>query len=177
MTFFKKKEEKGFTIGESLLLLIVISILISLFVPFFIRAKEKATQKSTMVDMQMWAEAIACYIADYSVAPPNPNGLINYKKALVKEVLPYAKAIRIVDWWGDPYLIWTGKGIEQYGIKTGNEKEFIIASLGKEGIKENWKYDSKNPQSGFFEVREFEDFEKDLVFWNNKFIRCPREKN
>jgi type II secretion system protein G len=174
MTFFNKKEKKGFTIGEMLLLLIVIGILISLVVPLFLFTKEKATQRSTMVDMQMWAEAIACYIADHSVAPTNPRGIMNYKKPIVKELSPYLKAIRILDWWGYPFQIWTGKGVHQYGITTKTEKEFIIASLGRKGVMDGWKYFPTNLSSGFFEIKKLKDFENDLILWNNKFIRCPR---
>jgi len=169
----KTKWINGFTVGELLLFFVLLSILIILLIPLYITAKERATQKSTMADMHMWEQAITNYIADHSVAPTNPRGIMNYKKPIIKEVSPYLKAIRIADWWGHPLWIWTGKGNSQYGITTINDKDFIITSLGKEGIKEGWKYDPKNPKSGFFEIKKLEDFEKDLIMWRNRFIRCP----
>lgn len=167
-------KKRGFTIGESLLLLIVSSLLIFISISFFIRAKEKASQKSTMADMKMWAEAIACYISDYSVAPTNPRGIMHYKKPIVKELSPYLKAVRIIDWWGNPFWIWIGKEIHQYGIITKSDREFIISSLGKKGIMDGWKYDPRNCDSGFFKIKNLKDFENDLVMWNAKFVRCPR---
>lgn len=171
VVLFKKK---GFTIAEFLLLMIVSGFLILISISFFIQAKEKATQKSTMADIKMWGEAIDCYISDYSVAPTNPRGTMNYKKPIVKELSPYLEAIRIVDWWGHPLWIWTGKDCRQYGISTESEHDFIISSLGREGDPDGWKYDPRNSDSGFFKIKNFEDFKNDLVMWNNKFIRCPR---
>jgi len=185
MYLFNKKENsireetkriKGFTVGELLLFLVLLGILIALLIPLFITARERATLKSTMADMRIWGEAITCYIADHSVAPINPRGVMHYKKPILKELSPYLNAIQVFDWWGHPFRIWIGKAIGQYGITTTNDKEFIIASFGKDGIIEGWKYDPKSPNSGFFNLKELEDFEKDLVMWNNKFIRCPKSK-
>lgn len=167
-------ETKGFTVGEFLVSIIIIAIIIALLIPLFTTARERATQKSTLLDMQKWAEAINSYITDYSIAPTNPQGRLNYKKAIIVELQPYLNAIHIVDWWGYPYGLWTGKGITQYGITTQYEKEFIIASLGRKGFVEGWRFDPKNPEQGLFQVDKLEDFENDLVIWNNIFIRCPK---
>ena len=165
---------KGFTVGEFLVSLIFIAIIIALLIPLFTTARERAAQKSTLLDMQKWAEAMSSYIADYSIAPTNPQGRLNYEKAILDELSPYSNIISIVDWWGYPYRIWTGKGITRYGITTEDEKEFIIASVGRKGYLENWRFDPKSPEQGFFFVNKIEDFEKDLVIWNNRFIRCPK---
>lgn len=167
-------EAPGFTIGEFLVSLIFLAIIIVLLIPLFTTARERATQKSTLLDMQKWAEAINSYIADYSVAPTNPQGRLNYKKEIIRELAPYLETIRNVDWWGYPYRIWTGKGLKRYGITTKDEKEFIIASVGRKGYMENWRFDPKNPEQGFFQVDKLEDYEKDLVLWNNRFIRSPK---
>jgi len=171
-----KREIKGFTLGELLISLVIISILSFLLISFYVRAKERAAQRSTMADMKMWSDAITSYISDHSVAPANPRGTMHFKKAIIKELSPYLKAIRISDWWENSLLIWTGKGIKQYGITTQDEKEFIIVSFGEDGFREGWKYDPTNPDAGFFDVKDFEDFRKDLVLWSNKFVRCPRQK-
>jgi len=167
-------ETKGFTISEFLVSLIFIAIIIALLIPLFTVARERATQKSTLLDMQKWAEAISSYIADHSIVPTNPYGRLNHKKEIIGELSPYLEIIRNVDWWGYPYRIWTGKGVTQYGITTEDEKEFIIASVGRKGYMEGWRYNPENPKQGFFVVNKLEDFEKDLVIWNNRFIRCPK---
>lgn len=168
------KQKKGFTLIELLLSLAFLIIIIALLIPLFTTARERATQKSTLLDMQKWAEAITCYITDYSIAPTNPHGQFDYKKAIIDEVSPYLTVIHTVDWWGYPYRIWTGKGFTRYGITSKDEKEFIIASFGRKGNMEGWRFDPKNPEQGFFHVNKHEDFETDLVIWNNNFIRCPK---
>jgi type II secretory pathway pseudopilin PulG len=168
------KQKRAFTLIEFLLSLVFLSIITALLVPLMTTARERATQKSTLLDMQKWAEAMSSYIADNSKAPTNPQGRLDYKKAILDELSPYLSPIGIVDWWGYPYRIWTGKGITRYGITTGNKKEFIIASFGRKGYMEGWRYDPKNPEQGLFFVNRLEDYEKDLVIWNNRFIRFPK---
>jgi prepilin-type N-terminal cleavage/methylation domain-containing protein len=168
------KQKRGFTLIEFLLSLVFLSIITALLVPLMTTARERATQKSTLLDMQKWAEAMGSYVADYSRAPTSPQGRLDYKKAILDELSPYLSPVSIVDWWGYPYRIWTGKGITRYGITTGNEKEFIIASFGRKGYMERWRYDPKNPEQGLFFVNSLEDYEKDLVIWNNRFIRFPK---
>lgn len=167
-------KKNGFTVWELILSLLILGILLALLIPLFLKAKEKATQKSTMADMIMWSEAIMCYISEHSIAPTNPRGKMHFKKKIIKEVSPYLKAVRIIDWWENRFLIWTGNGIRQYGIITHDEKEFIIASFGHDQWMEGWKYDPTDPEAGFFKVKDFKDFDKDLVLWNNRFIRCPK---
>ena len=172
----RTSRKKGFTVAELVLLAAVLAVLLAVFIPVYIRAKERATQKYTMADMHMWGEAITSYISDNSIAPTNPRDVLTYKKPIIKELSPYLKAIRIVDWWGHPFRIWTRKGVKQYGIITNSEKDFIIASFGRMGLQEGWRYDPENPEAGFFEIKDFEDFDSDLVMFNNRFIRSPRPK-
>jgi len=168
------KLKKGFTLIEFLLSLVFLSIITALLVPLITTARERATQKSTLLDMQKWAEAMSSYVADYSIAPTNPQGGLNYEKEILDELSPYLKTISIVDWWGYPYRIWTGKGITKYGITIEDEKEFIFASFGRKGYMEGWRYDPNNPEQGFFVLNKLEDYEKDLVIWSSTFIRSPK---
>ena len=169
-------KKNGFTVWELILSLVILGILLAVLIPLYLTAKERAAQKSTMADMQMWGEAMALYIEENSVAPTNPRGSLHYKKLIIKELTPYLEAIRIVDWWGHAFYVWTRKAENWYGIPTTTDKDFIISSCGKEGLQEGWKYEPENPESGYFEIKKYKDFEKDLVLWNNKFIRCPRSK-
>jgi len=169
-------KKNGFTVWELILSLVILGILLVVLIPLYLTAKERATQKSTMADMYMWGEAVALYIEDNSVAPTNPRGSLTYKKEIIKELTPYLKAIRIVDWWGHAFYVWTGNSDNWYGIPATTDKDFIIASRGKEGFLGGWKYEPENPESGYFEIKKYKDFEKDLVFWNKTFVRCPKSK-
>jgi type II secretory pathway pseudopilin PulG len=168
-------EPKGFTILELGLGLAAVGLLLTLWIPLYEKAKNTATLRATMAEMQMWARGISDYIEDFGLAPTNPNGKISYKKPIVREMLPYLERVRTTDWWGFSYRIWTGKGIDKCGIRTTGAQDFIILSVGKEGIPENWTFDPNEPQAGFYEIRNIEDFEKDLILWDGRFVRCPRE--
>ena len=55
-------------------------------------------------------------------------------------------------------------------------RDFIIISYGRDGKKENWKYDSKNLAAGLYEVKAEDDFDKDLVMRSGTWIRAPKLK-
>lgn len=164
----------GIPVRTLILYLVAAILLLFLLIPFYQKAKNTATLRSTLADMRMWEKAIKDYISDFGSAPTNPNGKINYKKPILRELMPYLKRIRISDWWGSSYWIWTGAGVEKYGIRTAGPEDFIIVSLGRKGIRDNWKFDPRRPQEGFFECRSPRDFEKDIVLWNGRIVRGPR---
>jgi len=173
MRSFQSPERRGFTILGLLCGLGAFGLLAVLFIPIYQNAKNAVTLRATMADMEMWTKAIQSYISDKGMAPANPNGWISFKKPIVRELLPYLERVQTTDWWGFSYWIWTGPGIDQYGIRTTGPAEFIIASLGKEGIREGWKFDADNPQAGYHKIRELDDFKKDIVLHNGKFLRRP----
>jgi hypothetical protein len=170
----KANGRDGISVGTSILFLATAILLLFLLLPLYEKAKNTATLRATLADMHMWEMAIKGYISDFGSAPANPNGKINYKKPILRELMPYLKRIRIYDWWGFGYWIWTGANVDKYGIRTTGPGDFIVVSLGKKGIRDNWKFDPQLPQDGLFECRSPEDFEKDIVLWNGRFVRGPR---
>ena len=168
-------QSRGFTVGHLILTIAFFFILVLAGIPFYKKAKERATQVSTMSDMRMWGRAFSSYFEDKGKAPTNPRGALNYKKPIIMELSPYLEAIRILDWWGFTFWIWTGAGNTAYGITTQKKKDFLLVSTGKAGLRENWKYDPQKPEAGFFKVSDIIDFDNDLIMWNNTFIRCPKK--
>jgi type II secretory pathway pseudopilin PulG len=173
MRSFQVPKRRGFTILGLLCGLGAFGLLVVLFIPLYQNAKNAVTLRATMADMEMWTKAIQSYISDKGIAPANPNGWISFKKPIVRELLPYLERVQTTDWWGFSYWIWTGPGIDQYGIRTTGPADFIIASPGKEGIREAWKFDADNPQAGYHKIRELDDFKKDIVLHNGQFLRRP----
>lgn len=170
---FRVSRLRGFTILGLLCGLGAFGLLAVGFIPLYQNAKNAVTLRATMADMQMWTKAIQAYVSDKGIAPPDPNGPISFKKPIVRELLPYLERVQTTDWWGFSYWIWTGPGIDQYGIRTTGPADFIIVSVGKEGIREAWKYDSAHPQAGYHGIRELDDFKKDIVLFNGEFLRRP----
>jgi len=165
---------RGFTLPGLALALASASLIVALFIPFYRNAKNTATLRATIADMEMWGRAIERYAIDHGAAPTNPNGRLTYKKPIVQELLPYLDPVRITDLWGFSYWIWTGPGIDKFGIKTTAPGDFLIVSTGKKDRPEGWRYDASRPQAGLFEILEPEDFEKDIVLWNSRIVRGPR---
>jgi hypothetical protein len=149
---------------------------VTLSIPVFDRAKSRATLRATLADMAMWQRALQAYIVDHGTAPTNPGGRIRYKKPILRDMLAYLPHIRSSDWWGSNYLIWTGPGNHEYGIRTTAKADVILVSTGKGGLRETWTFDPARPQAGLFEVREPSDYEKDIVFWNGLMVRGPNSR-
>jgi len=51
--------------------------------------------------------------------------------------------------------------------------DFVIISYGRDGKKEDFKFNPSNPEAGLFEIDSVDDFDKDLVMWNGSWIRAP----
>lgn len=167
---------RGLTVGALLLIAIGLGLLGAFLGPLHLKARDLAAQRRTMADIRVWAKALSAYIADHGAAPPNPNGEINFKKPLTRELVPYLVRVRTNDWFNNKYLIWTGPGQEEYGLSLASSADFLIVSKGKGGVRENWRYDPAHPEAGLFAGRGSADFEHDLVFWNGRPIRWPRDR-
>jgi hypothetical protein len=61
-------------------------------------------------------------------------------------------------------------------LNTTDSKDFIVASLGEDESQEDWIFDPAHQEAGFYPLAEDEDFAKDIVLWNNRFIRRPKLK-
>jgi len=122
--------------------------------------------------------AISDYLTDYGI-PPKQAGLYDRKGEFNKALSPfYIKVLPVEDNWGNGLSVYTGKacnGVYE-GIKGCTEKDYIVVSYGRDGKKEDWKYNPKNPEAGIYEFKSDKDFDKDLVIWSGKWIRAPRVK-
>ncbi len=50
----------------------------------------------------------------------------------------------------------------------------MVVSLGRDGKKEDFEFDIENPSAGFYELKDIDDFDKDLVMWNGAWLRAPK---
>ncbi|GAG16576.1 unnamed protein product, partial [marine sediment metagenome] len=51
---------------------------------------------------------------------------------------------------------------------------FIVVSYGRDGKKEDWKFDPENPEAGLIEMKTEDDFNIDIIMWKGYWIRAPR---
>ncbi len=139
---------------------------------------EKERQLKTMKDIELVNHALSDYVTDYGVAPQQAG---QYERAseFHKKLSPfYIRTLPFKDGWGNNFHVYTGKACNGIydGIKGCTDRDTIVISFGRDGRKENWKYNPKDPEAGIYELTSDKDFDKDFVMWNGKPIRAPRTK-
>jgi hypothetical protein len=139
---------------------------------------KKDRQLMSMKDMDNIHHAVANYKTDYGV-PLKQAGPYDSKGEFNKSLSPfYIKILPVKDGWGNNFHVYTGKACNGIydGIKGCTDKDIIVISFGRDGKKENWKYNPKRPEAGLYELKSDIDYDKDLVMWNDYWIRAPRVK-
>jgi len=139
---------------------------------------EKDRQLMSMKDMDNIHHAVADYKTDYGI-PPKQAGTYDRQGDFHKALSPfYIRTLPVKDGWENSFYVYTGKACNGIydGIKGCTDKDIIVISFGRDGKKENWKYNPKSPEAGLYELKSDKDHDKDLVMWNGKWIRAPRAK-
>jgi len=143
-----------------------------------LESAEKDRQLKTMKDISLVNHALSDYVTDYGIAPKQA-GTYDRQGEFHKALSPfYIRTLPVKDGWENNIHVYTGiacNGIYD-GIKGCTEKDYIVISFGRDGKKENWKYNPKDPEAGIYELKSDKDFDKDFVMWNGKPIRWPRTK-
>ena len=139
---------------------------------------EKDRQLKSMKDMDNINHALAYHKTDYGLLPKQA-GTYDRKGDFNKALSPfYLKILPVNDGWGNNFHVYTGKACNGIydGIKDCTDKDYMVISFGRDGKKESWKYNPKNPEAGIYEPASDKDFDKDLVMWNGNWIRAPKAK-
>ena len=137
--------------------------------------KEKEKQKSAMKDITTISTALADYLTDNGVIPQQ-NGIYSGGSDFYSSLSPfYVKVLPIKDPWGNNYRVYTGRACNgKYGISGAASDDFMVVSYGRDGEKELWEFNYKNPEGGFFTLENADDFDKNLMSWNGSWIRAPK---
>lgn len=131
--------------------------------------------KQAMKDIVHISIALADYCVDNNKAPEH-SGFLEIGDSFYKALVPfYIKNPPTADPWGNKYLVYCGAACDGvYGISNSLIDDFLVASYGKDGEKENWAYNDLNPESGFISLSQFNSC-CDIVMHNGNWIRIPRE--
>jgi len=163
-------------IVSALFVFIVIGgMMVALIIPNAITAIQKAKLKTTRVDITVISTAIERYIADNGTVPTQ-DGAYDISSNFYDALSPsYVENLPVNDQWGNNFLVYCGTACNgKYGITGSGLNDFIVVSLGRDGIMEDWEFDENDPESGLFSLAIMDDFKKDIVMWNGSWIRANR---
>jgi type II secretory pathway pseudopilin PulG len=158
-------------------IIIFLGILSALMIPNLLVAREKAKMKATMKDIAQISTALADYFTD-NAATPAQDGSLESGSVLFNALAPfYIKVIPSQDQWRHYYLVYCGEACNgQYGIQDAQLDDFLVVSLGKDGIEENWEFNPNDDASGLFMVSSMKDYDHDLVMYDGSWIRAPMNR-
>ena len=116
MCLLSTKDEKGFTLVELMVVIIILAVLTGIAVPSYLTLKSRSSEIATEINMRNIASALAIYDADnerYPLTDDYPDDMINrgYLSNIINE-----------DSWGNNY---------QYVSADGSS--YILESFGRDG--------------------------------------------
>ena len=139
-------------------------------------ATDQTKQLNSLRDVTFIDQAMMDYMTDQG-APPKQSGTYTKGSSFDEALSPfYIRDLPISDKWEGNYRVYSGiagNGVYE-GIDGCTEKDILIVSYGRDGKKENWKYNPKKPEAGLYEIKSDKDYDKDLVIWNGNWIRAPK---
>ena len=78
----------------------------------------------------------------------------------------------IKDQWGNNFIVYSQAAANgKYGVTGATNQDFIVVSLGADGISEADQDFVTTPGSGLYPKGEYN---ADLVMWNGNWIRAPK---
>ena len=156
--------------------IIIIGIVAALFIPNFLTATQKAKHKTTMVEIAGISTAIASYLIDNGTVP-DQDGEYDASSNFYDALSPtYVIDLPIYDPWGNNILVFCGTACDgKYGITSSRMDDFLVVSLGQDGMLRCDPYLLYSKESGLFVLTGMDDFNKDIVMWNGSWIRATRD--
>jgi len=116
-----KKPQRGFTLVELLLVLVILALIAGLVLPGIIGKAESAKVKAASSQISRISMSVESFYLDTGVTPSSLDELVNEPSGVTGWNGPYIKNTLLKDPWGEPY---------KYSVPGDHGAEFDIWSYG-----------------------------------------------
>lgn len=116
-----KKRQRGFTLVELLLVLVILALIAGLVLPGIIGKAESAKVKAAASQISRISMSVESYYLDTGVTPSSLDELVDEPTGVTGWNGPYIKNSLLKDPWGEPY---------KYSVPGDHGAEFDIWSYG-----------------------------------------------
>lgn len=122
----KRKNRKGFTIIELVVVAVILSMLAVFVVPKTLQKLGKAKKSITKAQIASISQQIMSFQIDCGVLPTDLEDLLEAPDGMEEKwgPRPYLKESELLDPWGNPY---------QYAEDSTNVEGFVLISFGADG--------------------------------------------
>ena len=123
------KQQKGFSLIELMIVLVIIGVLAAIAIPNMLDAKVRAQQKATLAELRNWGNALGAYMAETGVVPAGGGGPV-VASTVFNELVPYAvSALHIDDAWNNDLFY--------FALNSVSGTSYTVASGGRHGVLDN----------------------------------------
>ena len=124
----KCRGEKGFSLVELMIVLVIIGILAAIAIPNMLDAKTRAQQRATVAELRNWGNALGSYMAEIGVVPPGGNPVL--ASTIHSQLVPYAvSALHDYDGWHNDLFY--------FADNSNTATSYTVASGGRHGVLDN----------------------------------------
>jgi len=144
-----RNSERGLTIFELMIVMMVIAIIASISIATLAAALDRSKQRATMADMRVISRAIEAYLVDNSRIPDSRGGLEAVEALVVPAMV---NVLPLKDHWGNAI---------DYVADGGTN--YTLISFGKDGVR-----------GEDYSREESRNYDGDLVMRNGTFVAAPQ---